>query len=101
MIEVKIEHQWWRRTVAINFVEFISDKVHHYKFNDKGEFAVTIYNNGDMIPDNSLILTPEMLRALILAGLEEVSLPNLDIKNHLQDTIKVRDRLLSLVETKI
>lgn len=50
--------------------------------------------------DPSLVLTDELAGALVEALMDYVG-PSTAMENHLKDTVKVRDRLLTLVEESI
>jgi hypothetical protein len=109
MIEVQIEKLWdWRQIAVYVFDRSANgNEVKLYKSNPNyphksaslgqsmGEFVnVPI---GEIINTPSFLFPVDMFKAIVETGVKTIP-PNTAMQNHLQDTIVVRDRLLTTVE---
>jgi hypothetical protein len=101
MIEVQIKERWQERLMEVYIYELLPNGYVRLYLPYSESSPGFIDNPPAMILDTpSLLLSPDMLKALVEAGLK-ITPPNTSMQNHLEDAIKVRDRLLTLVEDMI
>lgn len=94
MIEVRVEEQWHRNSIAVWIVDRHGDETSILRPDLQLFDRIHI---GEQLPEPSLRLAPELVEPLVDA-LGKFAAPDKAMANHLQDTITVRDRLLSIVE---
>lgn len=94
---VHVERRWFDQSVAIWFLT--RDHVAHLdpESNVPHGLVWNKYREGSPLPDPTMVIPEDIYRALIEAGTDYLP-PSAATDRHLEDSVKVRDRLLTLVE---
>ena len=98
-IEAHIEHRWYDKKVDIWVYSRHHDgSLSIFYFDEEDAFVEVAA--GQSLPERpSLCIPNEMLQAIVDAATPQFP-PSQTLDRHLQDAIKVRDRLLTLIEKK-